>query len=250
MQEHYLETRLCNIRWTWQGTDTIVNILKYFTYVVLLLLPAFQVLWEWKFHDRRKRNNRQITRGLIIVWLICGLASTGFYVHETCQNARLQTQIDELVEGKNLLLSQNQQLLRKIEEYQLDLAEKDEQITELEEQAKMAARNITSFFDFKGVRRETAGGKINITYGEEYQIYLQMVELEESRNYTALIELCKHQIEATPDWLTPYLYCGVAYANLGNGDEAIAYLRHITESAPGDPEYAIAEELLGQLITQ
>ena len=86
-----------------------------------------------------------------------------------------------------------------------------------------------------------------MTIGPEVEIFKRMLALEQSHNYQALIDLCEPQIEQTPDWLTPYLFVGVAYANTGRKDKAIIHLRHVADNAPGDPQYAQAETLLQEL---
>lgn len=142
------------------------------------------------------------------------------------------------------LISQNQELLVNIEKYQQDLKEKDEKIEELDKKAKMAGRGITSIYDFDGTKRETTAGSIKASVGPEREVFKKMVQLEKSKEYPKLIKVCGQQIEKTPDWLTPYLYRGIAYANMGSKDEAVTDLSHVVKNAPGDPAYAQAEELL------
>lgn len=149
-------------------------------------------------------------------------------------------QIDELVRGKN-------ELLEKVEIYQQDLREKEKQIEALENKAKMAARGITSIYAFNGARRQTHGGNINVQLGPELDAFKQMTILQQSKDHPGLIALCEKQITKTPDWLTPYLYMGVAQANIGLKEEAIENLRHVVEIAGEDPEYKQAEELLARL---
>jgi tetratricopeptide (TPR) repeat protein len=159
----------------------------------------------------------------------------------------LNEQNKELIDGKNELIKQNKDLSEKIGRYQQDLQEKEEKIKELDKKAKMAARGVTSIYIFNGAKKETFGGNINTVAGEEFGVFQEMVALEQSKEYPALVKLCEQQITKTPSWLTPYLYLGIAQANTGLKDEAIKNIRYVVNNAPGDPEYAEAGKILKQL---
>jgi tetratricopeptide (TPR) repeat protein len=152
----------------------------------------------------------------------------------------LSKQNEELITGKNALLEQ-------IGKYQQDLQEKEEKIRDLDKKAKMAGRGVVSIYSYNGVKRQTYGGNIKAVAGEEFEIFQQMVALEQSKKFPALIELCTQQIGKTPDWLTPYFFLGVAQANTGLKDEAIKNIRYVVDNAPEDPEYKQAEGILKQL---
>jgi hypothetical protein len=74
-----------------------------------------------------------------------------------------------------------------------------------------------------------------------------MGKLESEKNWKELRTLAEQQIKKTPDWLTPYLFSGVAEANLGNKAAAIARLKYVRDQAAGNPDYADAERLLKML---
>jgi len=59
-----------------------------------------------------------------------------------------------------------------------------------------------------------AGFEINM--GGDDSDYQEMVRLNNSGQYTNLLKVCLAQIGSTPEWLTPRLFCGLAY--LGTGD--------------------------------
>ena len=157
--------------------------------------------------------------------------------------------IDILVSGNKELLSKNDELVTKINQYQQDLKLKDTRIKELGVEAKKASRGVTSMYDFNGAKRETAGGRINLVVGEENTVFQRIVELEKNKKFGELIELCEEQIKKTPEWLTPYLFLGVAYANIGDRIKALVNLEHVVNNAPGDPSYTQAEVILNQIRT-
>jgi tetratricopeptide (TPR) repeat protein len=147
-------------------------------------------------------------------------------------------EIDELVEGKN-------QLIEKLDKYQKDLTEKEKTIQELEKKAKKAERGISSTFDFNGARRATSRpGHISVSIGPEVKIFKRIQVLEQQKNYPELITICEQQIKKTPEWLTPYLYLGVAYANIGNKEKAIELFEYVVQNAPDDPAYSQAKDFL------
>lgn len=120
-------------------------------------------------------------------------------------------------------------------------------IEDLNVKAKKAERGISSTYDFNGAKRETAGGRISVVAGQETGIFVQMVNLEKEKKYPELLTLCKSQIERTPEWLTPYLFLGLAQANMGLTNDAISNFEYVTKNAPGDPNYQRANEFIKRL---
>jgi len=156
--------------------------------------------------------------------------------------------IDELIKGKDQLIKQTTELNSEVTKYQQDLKDKEEQIDKLKVEAKKAARGITSIYDFNGVKRETTRpGHISVTAGAETAVFQNMVQLKKDRNYPELVKVCLKQIADTPEWLTPYLFLGIAYTNLGQKEEAIQQFEYVVKNAPGDPSYQSAAEFLKQL---
>lgn len=218
-----------------------MNILKLFTFLLLTILPVAILIRDWKFHDKRTKKHHNITRGIIIFWCIGSITATYFVWTDSGQ-------IKELVDGKNTLIQQNRELTGKIEDYQKDLNEKDRKIKELEEKAKKAERGVTSTYDFNGARRETTKpGHISLRHGPEVEIFKKMQEFKTQRNYTSLVNLCEEQIERTPEWLTPYFYLGLAFANLGNRSEAIEMFEYVKENSFGDSAYSQVNDFLKKL---
>jgi tetratricopeptide (TPR) repeat protein len=160
----------------------------------------------------------------------------------------LGIKVSELIDGKDTLLQQNQELKSEIGRYQTDLNEKEKTIQELEKQAKKAMRGISSTYDFNGAKRiTTRPGHISLEVGPEVEIFKKINELEKQRNYPELKNICEQQIIKTPEWLTPYLYLGLAYANMDNKEKAIEMFEYVLSNAPDDPAYAQAKEFLKKL---
>ena len=223
--------------------------------IVAFVLPAIIAIGGLYSSKADKPKLVHTISILIIIGMIVGIALELKDSHSKKQEQNkaeaaykqienLNNQNKELIAGKDQVVAQNKELLGKIEKYQKDLREKERKIEELEKKAKMSARGVTSIYSFNGVKRETSGGNIKGVVGEELGIFRQMVDLEESRKYPALIKLCEQQIKKTPDWLTPYFYLGVAQANMGLKEEAIKNVKYVIDNAPGDPEYKEAENIL------
>ena len=220
---------------------------KPLTYIILVLLPAVQLFRDWKYKDARTLRHHQITRWMLLVWLACAVISAGFYWSESLESAALQRKVDELLAGNKRLLLQNERLASSVEAYQADLKSKEQRIRELDLQAKMAARGVTKTYDFNGARRQTTAGSSQVVVGSEVEVFEQMAKLDQAKDFTHLLEVCEQQKLKTPEWLTPFLFCGAAYANIGARDKAIENLTHVTDNAPGDPNYQLAGELLARL---
>jgi hypothetical protein len=85
---------------------------------------------------------RPFLTGLIIFIILAGLGIGIYLEHEdTVKSVEKDKKLDELVRGKDRLISQNKELLLKVEKYQNDLKLKEEKIQELE---KIAAPRILS----------------------------------------------------------------------------------------------------------
>lgn len=102
-------------------------------------------------------------------------------------------------------------------------------------------------YDFTGIKHVQDGqGSENIDW-DEFAIFQILKELEKHGHWVAVRDLCEEQIQKTPEWLTPYLCAGVAYANLGQRDEAIRRLEYVEKIAPHNRDYSAATRVLNQL---
>ena len=155
--------------------------------------------------------------------------------------------IDSLLSGNQRLEQGNRELLGRVDVYQKDLASKQEEINTLKFKATRSGRGLVSVWDFNGVRREGSAGSKNATGGEEIGVYQELERLQQEKKFTEVVAIATKQITKTPDWLTPYLFRGAAYANLGELQKAAVDLRHVVSSAGGDPTYAQAQVLLVQI---
>jgi hypothetical protein len=159
----------------------------------------------------------------------------------------LQTKVDDLLQRNESIALQNEKLLSDIQKYQQQVEDRERRIRELEEAAKKAQRGIFERYDYNGGKRTQSGGSVTNSIGEEYSVFVKLTELEQSKNYREIVRVAERQIALTPDWLTPYLYLGVAYANLNYREKAISNLRYVVDHSGGDPEYKQAEDLLNRL---
>jgi hypothetical protein len=70
----------------------------------------------------------------------------------------------------------------------------------------------------------SADAAFQISLGGDDSAFKQMIELNNSRQ-TAVIDLCLQQIQSTPEWLTPRLFCAVGYFEIGDKTKATAMLK-------------------------
>lgn len=138
--------------------------------------------------------------------------------------------IDKLLDGNRTLQSGNQELLGKVEKYQGDLEAKQDEIERLKTEAIKASRGVVSTWDFNGVRREGRAGVMKAIMGDEVAVFEELVRLEQGGQHARIVEVVATQIRKTPDWLTPYLFRGIAYARLGKVQEAKADLEHVVRT--------------------
>jgi hypothetical protein len=70
----------------------------------------------------------------------------------------------------------------------------------------------------------SANAGLSINMGGDDSVFRQMVDLNNTGKYADLLSLCMVQKQSTPDWLTPKLFCGMAYSALGDPAKAKADL--------------------------
>jgi tetratricopeptide (TPR) repeat protein len=129
-----------------------------------------------------------------------------------------------------------------------DVRARDDRIHELETASKQARRGVVDIYKFNGDKWEASGrGNFTVANSTTQAVFQRMSTLKKQQAFSELIPLCQLQIRKTPEWLTPYLWLGEAYAATGQRESALLYLRQVVREAPGDPDYADAEELVGKL---
>ena len=102
-------------------------------------------------------------------------------------------------------------------------------------------------YEFNGIRHEQQGGRFSATAGDELGVFKRLIELQREHNWKEMYNLSESQIKETPEWLTPYLFSGIALANLGRKAEAIERLKFVDRMAAGQPDYSDAGRILGLL---
>jgi len=74
-----------------------------------------------------------------------------------------------------------------------------------------------------------ANAALEITMGGNDSVFQEMIELNNTRKYSGLLASCSKEIQANPDWLTPYLFCGLAHLSLGDQGKANEMLKRFDE---------------------
>ncbi len=114
-------------------------------------------------------------------------------------------------------------LLRKLIAHQADA---DAIIARLDECLKAVNPNLPAkaYFCNGGWRSTGIGAntglQMNVSPGPDPSLG-EMINLNNNHTqYQKLLEVCTSQIESNPEWLTPRLFCAIAYASLGNAAKA------------------------------
>lgn len=166
----------------------------------------------------------------------------------TVSSSVLSAKVDRIKDARiDTLVKGNAELLKKIDLYQADLDQKEKRIEELQVAAKKASRGISSTYNYTGVKHDTQPGVIKGEIGPEREVFQQMRQLHEEGRWEELITLCTGQIQRTPDWYTPYLFRGVARANIGETERALQDIQYVVDNTPGDPEYEHAIDILKKI---
>ena len=70
-----------------------------------------------------------------------------------------------------------------------------------------------------------ASAAMEVVMGGDNAAFEQMIGLVNTQQFQGLLSLCKAQMTEKPEWLTPYLTCGVAYLGIGDKANAAAMLK-------------------------
>lgn len=184
---------------------------------------------------------------LYIGTALVAVSTIGVSYFSTIVGRVKELKIDDLLAGNRILQDGNKELLKKVETYQGDLQQKQQEIDALNVEAAKSRRGVVSTWDYNGARREGTAGDMHVTVGDEVNVFQQLVRLEQERRFGEIVGLATKQIAKTPEWLTPYMFRGVAYANIGEVAKATADLEHVVRAAPGDPNYRNAAATLQRL---
>lgn len=223
---------------------------KLFAPVLLFAIAFVRLGLQDKWHDRRTKEHKRIL-GLLVCLMVVAMLTSCFAIWwDSSEASDLKSQVTKLVDINIGLESKTNELLNRIKTYQIDLAEKQTRIEELEVAAAKAERGISTGYDFWGNRREAGAATLRFNIGGLRGVVRQMDDFEDKGDWEELISLCQKQIEQHPKWLTPYHFMAVAYANQGNTPKAIELLEHVQSNAPDDPEYEQARQSLQVLKNQ
>jgi tetratricopeptide (TPR) repeat protein len=100
-----------------------------------------------------------------------------------------------------------------------------------------------------GIKRTTSPGRFEVSDGAT-SVYQQLATLGKSQQWAELAKECEAQILRRPGWYTPYVFAGIAYANLGNASRAIELLEKADRGMANNPDYEDLPKLAKDLLTK
>lgn len=192
-------------------------ILKIITTLIVVSLTPIVVMRDWRYHDLRTTKHHSITRAILVCWLVGCLGSVILIWNETYLSRQLSSKIDDLVKGKN-------QLLTNLAQYQQDIENKEAEIKQLKQVAEaVRAFNDMSMLDpdglpfkeGKGIRYDSPlstalkdlyiikDTKIHLKLGEQYETQYRRIIEQFPRfpfAYFGLVESLKRR--GDPNWRT------------------------------------------------
>ena len=158
-------------------------------------------------------------------------------------NGRLK----ELQNAQMLLQAENAVLLHHVDSLGFPSGPSVELLTTSAEPNPFDDEETQARYDFSGSRQISDLSADAVINGEEAAIYEELKNLEKEERYPEMIEMATLQIIKTPDWLTPYLFRGAAYFNLGQKNKAADDFEYVAFQARSDPNFAIASRILEQI---
>jgi len=70
-----------------------------------------------------------------------------------------------------------------------------------------------------------------------FEIFTKMGQLEQAKDWDALIKLAEEQMKERPEWLTPYVEAGMIYLQRGQKEKALKVLDIADKRIAGNPDY-------------
>jgi hypothetical protein len=128
-------------------------------------------------------------------------------------------------------------VMNKLLEDKLDPEAVTAKLDELVQSASQVPRVKTYSCD--GMWKSGSGGMLDTKTGGNDSEFLKMIGLLQRKQYSDLLSVCTANITATPGWLTPKLFCGLAYARLDRKVEAQAMLAEFEEKT--GPTYDVPD---------
>jgi len=159
------------------------------------------------------------------------------------QARKIESQTAVVQEQSATLSSQTNEIARLTAELAVTAAK----AASLETKALNAERGVSDNYDFNGARRQTVSGRTSVGVGAETTSFQKLFSAYQSQKWSELRALSEEQIIAVPRWLTPYLFSGIANANLGDTKQAEERLSFVVSHAGSDPDYTDARRLLEEL---
>ena len=138
-------------------------------------------------------------------------------------------------------------IMNRILDNQLDPDAVMKKLDEIGKDVKTIRRGLYEGYDFNGAKRQHVPGRDSVIAGEETAIFQQMMNLMKAKDWKGLRKIADDETVKAPNWLTPYLFSGIANLNLGDKEAGIARLEFVRTESAGNLDYADANRLLKQL---
>lgn len=238
-------------------------IIKILLSILVITIPGLQLYRDWKFSDKRTNKYKIFTKILFIsFFFLIILTAYQIWIDDKSSNQtiskidNISSNQDSLVNDNRLLkvksdncFESNKRMIEEIQSYKKQIEERNQRIKILEENVQLAKKGAVVSYDLIGNRRESSGpGMINfIDNTPENAAYRELSLLQDNRNFAEIIKLCNQWIKRNPNWHTPFVFRGVAYANLGKKDLAIMDWEYAIKFNDNDPEYDKIKELLRKI---
>ena len=128
-----------------------------------------------------------------------------------------------------------------------ELSASNKRIKQLKQENKQLGHGVTLMYEFDGCKRSSdkPGQYVLNTNGQS--IFRDIQKLRNQGKWVELLYLCEEQMRERPQWLTPYLFAGVAQINLGNTSRALDLLEFVNKESAGKSDYSEAGSLLAEL---
>ena len=122
------------------------------------------------------------------------------------QNSDLLSASKDVSVSNQALITQNENMLSKVAQYQAEIEKKDSIIKDLQGKVNKVARGVQHKIEFDGSIRNQQGGSMTLNLGgDEYQAFIKMQNYKKSNRHLDIIKLCDQYFTKSPNWYAPYI---------------------------------------------
>ena len=156
---------------------------KVIVYILAYLIPAIQLVRDWKYSDTTSHKYNWLTRMLILAYFIIVVPSAFFLWSDLRESSGTADKINTLVSGNNTLLSENGNLRSQISQFQNELLQRADEQANSQSKLVQKSEEIADLYKSLGKKSEE-----NLQLNRSIELILHPRESTEGATINVIID--------------------------------------------------------------